>query len=233
MDPVRRLSGHRIESRPGASKACSEVFTVGGTDRQPCQTIMVRMDVTQLWSEIVLWCEAHAPVTAAALRPPDPVPDLAAIESELDVELPAELREWWLCCEGPDALVDVLPPFYTPYGASGGVRAWYDQRKLWMAQWDRPAGDYYAGSSGSSFHPVWIPIAGDGFSDELVVDLRPGPLWGCILEWEQEAAQVLRPEWSGILAMLRDVHRALTEGASAGYSHPTVTEDGRLDWQIS
>lgn len=194
---------------------------------------MVGMDVTQLWSEIVLWCQQHAPVTGSALRPPEPVPDFAALEGEFRADLPPELRDWWSCCAGPDALVDVLPPFYTPYGASGGLRAWRAQREHWVEQWQRPACDYYAGSAATSFHPAWIPIAGDGFSDELVVDLRPGPLRGCVLEWEQETALVTRPEWSGVRGMLRDVHRALTEGVSAGYSHPTVTEDGRLDWQIS
>lgn len=195
---------------------------------------MVRMDVTELWTEIVLWCRDHAPVTAAALRPPSPLPDLDALETELEVRLPADLREWWSCCGGTDdnVLADVLPPFYTPYGAVSAMEAWQEHRKKWTGQWDRPSCDYYAGSNGSSFHPAWIPIAGDGFSDELVVDLRPGSLQGCVLEWEQESAQVVRPEWRGVLAMLADVHRALSEGSPAGHSHPTVTEDGRLDWQI-
>jgi cell wall assembly regulator SMI1 len=195
---------------------------------------MLRMYVTELWTEIVLWLSDHAPVTAAALRPPSPAPDLAALEAEFDVQLPPDLREWWSCCGGTDAdvLADVLPPFYTPYGAHDALEAWYEHRKTWTARWERPACDYFAGGAGASFHPAWIPIAGDGFADELVVDLRPGPLRGCVLEWEHEAARVVRPEWVGVSAMLADVHRALTEGAPAGHSHPTVTEDGRLDWQI-
>ena len=193
---------------------------------------MVAMSVTRLWSEIVDWCHEHAPVTATALSSPEHAPDLAAIEARFGQRLPDDLREWWLRCAEPDGLVDVLPPFYTPYGASGALDAWYEHRETWKEQWDRPACDYYAGSGGSSFHPAWIPIAGDGFADELVVDLRPGPLHGCVLEWEQEASQVLRPGWSGVAAMLADVHRALTQGVLAGHSHPTVTEDGRLDWQI-
>ncbi|SDZ40949.1 Cell wall assembly regulator SMI1 [Saccharopolyspora shandongensis] len=194
---------------------------------------MIGMVVTELWTKIVLWLSEHAPVTAAALRSPEP-PDLAELEAEYAVELPVELRELWACCGGTDVdvLADVLPPFYTPYSAAQALQSWRDHRKNWTAQWDRPACDYYAGSPGSSFHPSWIPIAGDGFADELVVDLRPGPLTGCVLEWEQEAAQVLRPEWRGVGSMLADVHRSLTEGIPAGHSYPTVTEDGRLDWQI-
>ncbi len=195
---------------------------------------MAGMDVTQLWTKIVLWLGRHAPVTAAALRQPDPPPDLGRLETRFGVCLPPELREWWSCCGGTedDVLADVLPPFYTPYGAQRSWDVWSSLRNAWDGQWERPACDYYAGSPGSSFHPAWIPIAGDGFSDELVVDLRPGPLHGCVVEWEQEAARVTTPEWAGVSSMLADVHRALTEGAPAGHSHPTVTEDGRLDWQI-
>lgn len=196
---------------------------------------MIGMDVPELWSQIVRWLERYAPVTAAALRPPAQEPVFGELESEFAVDLPAELRALWTCCGGTDAdvLADVLPPFYTPYGAEQALHAWRDHRKNWTAQWERPACDYYAGSPGSSFHPLWIPVAGDGFADELVVDLRPGRLHGCVLEWEQETAQVLRPEWTGVAAMLADVGKSLTEGAPAGHSYPTVTEDGRLDWQIS
>lgn len=193
---------------------------------------MSGMDVTELWANIVRWLEDHAPVTAAALEP-DPA-ELVALEAEFHVQLPADLRAWWTCCGGTatDVLADVLPPFYTPYSPSAALRAWRGHRELWTARWERPSCDYYAGSAGSSFHPAWIPIAGDGFADELVVDLRPGPLHGCVLEWEQEAAQVERPEWQGVSAMLADVYRALTDGVPAGHSHATVTEDGKLDWQI-
>ena len=195
---------------------------------------MVRMDVTELWTNIVLWLGEHAPVTAAALLHPSPPPDFAALEAEFEIRLPDELREWWTCCggTGADVLADVLPPFYTPYGAEQALEVWRAHRKTWAAQWERPACDYYAGSAGSSYHPAWIPIAGDGFADELVVDLRPGAMRGCVLEWEQESAQVLRPEWKGVEAMLAEVHRALSEGVPAGHSYPTVTEDGRIDWQI-
>ena len=192
------------------------------------------MDVTQLWTKIVLWLGEHAPATAAALPQPATSLDVEYLEAEFGLRLPAELREWWSCCGGTesDVLADVLPPFYTPYGVGRSLRTWKRLRESWRTQWQRPLCDPRAGSPGSSYHPAWIPIAGDGFADELVVDLRPGPMRGCVLEWEQEAAQVLVTEWSGVTAMLTDVYRALTEGTPSGYSHPTVTEDGRLDWQI-
>ena len=191
------------------------------------------MDVSALWSDIMSWLADHAPVTAAALREPDPVPDADEVEGVFALELPADLHAWWACCDGTDCevLADVLPPFYTPYGARRSVEVWREHRKAW-AGWEGKNCDHYAGSAGTGFHPAWIPIAGDGFADELVVDLRPGPLRGCVLEWEQETSQAVRPEWTDVSAMLADVRRSLLQGTPAGHSHPTVTEDGRLDWQI-
>lgn len=189
------------------------------------------MDVTTLWTEIVLWLTNHAPTTAAVLRVPDPL-DVPALESEFRVELPDELRDWWSCCGGTedDVFADVLPPFYTPYGAERSLRTWQEYRKIWPSAQTAYAAP--AGTAEVGYHPAWIPIAGDGFADELVVDLRPGPLRGCVLEWEQESARSTSPEWSGVSTMLADVRRALREGGSAGHSHPTITEDGRLDWQV-
>lgn len=197
-------------------------------------TIMIEMHVTELWTRIVLWLGEHAPVTAAALSQPSAPVDSAGLAGVFEVEIPSDLCDWWSCCGGTvnGDFAEVLPPFYTPYSAEQALDAWQAHRKNWWSRWDRPACDYWAGSAGSSFHPAWIPIAGDGFADELIVDLRPGPLQGCVLEWEQEAAQVHRPEWSSVLAMLTDVHRALLEGTPCNHSHRTVTQDGRLDWQI-
>ncbi|PRW63791.1 SMI1/KNR4 family protein [Actinopolyspora mortivallis] len=195
---------------------------------------MIRMDVTLLWTEITVWLAEHAPATAAGLRRAVPPPDLDTLEEDFAVGLPSQLRQWWSCCGGADedTLVEVFPPCYTPYGAAGAWRVWSGFRELWGDRWQRPACDYYAGSAGSSFHPAWIPIAGDGFSDELVIDLRPGPLRGCVLAWEQETRRVGPPMWPDLATLLTDVHRALTEGTSAGYSRATVTAEGRLDWQI-
>lgn len=191
------------------------------------------MSVTDLWARIVHWLTDHAPVTGGALRSPPSAPAFGQLETELGVELPAELREWWKCCDGTggDVLADVLPPFYTPYSAAKAVESWRTHRARRDAA--RGAGEFCAGTTCTTgFHPAWIPIAGDGFSDELLVDLRPGRLHGCVVEWEHEAGQVHHPEWSGVHGMLTDVHRALSEGVPAGHAYPTVTEDGRLDWQI-
>ncbi len=191
------------------------------------------MEVIELWSDIVRWLDEHAPATAASLRVPDPALDLAGLVGEFALTLPADLVAWWRCCDGTDedVLADVLPPFYTPYGARRSIEVWRCHRRSWPGVEGRNC-SRRAGAEATGFHPAWVPIAGDGFADELVVDLRPGPLSGCVLEWEQETSQIARPEWADVSAMLTDVRRALVDGTPAGHSHPTVTQDGRLDWQV-
>lgn len=192
------------------------------------------MDVTRLWKKIELWLEDHAPVTAANLSPAGAPVELDAFERDVGLRFPTELKQWWSCCGGSvgDSFTEVIPPFYTPYAVGESWRVWSELRDEPSRRADGSIRAYQAGSGQSRFHPAWIPIAGDGFADELIVDLRSGPLHGCVMEWEQEAGRVGTPVWSTVETMLADIHRALTEGVPAGYCRATVTEDGRLDWQI-
>lgn len=190
------------------------------------------MEVAELWAEIEHWLRQHAPVTAAALRVPATARDFTAVQQELSAELPADLRAWWSCCDGtdPDVLAEVLPPFYTPYGMHKSLQEW--RAKCEQLPVGRAAGRQ-AGAHSQVFHPEWMPIAGDGYADELVVDLRPGPLRGCVLEWEKDAGRVQWCGWRSIRDMLGSVHRALTEGTAVVHSFPVVTEDGRLTWRVN
>src|SRR5690625_3202704 len=133
---------------------------------------MLEMSVTDLWTSIVYWLTEHAPATADALRAPSAPPDVTDLEREFQLAFPGELREWWRCCGGTadGVLADVLPPFYTPYGPAKAMESWRQHRQRFDDRWSRPSCAYYAGSAGSSFHPAWVPVAGDGFSDELLVD---------------------------------------------------------------
>ena len=63
--------------------------------------------------------------------------------------------------------------------------------------------------------------------------LRPGPLRGCVVEWDHELCQLTGPEWTSLAVMLREVATALENGSPVGHCVPAVTTDGRLDWRIS
>ncbi|GDY29186.1 glucan synthase [Gandjariella thermophila] len=195
---------------------------------------MVAVGVAEQWSQIVRWLSVHAPTTGAALRTMALPEDVLDLEHELGVQIPDELFTWWSVCGGVSTaeFAEVIPPFYTPYGPREALEAWRKHRKLWLDTWERPDCDVEAGSAARSYHPAWVPFAFDGLGDDLVIDLRPGPLRGCVLEWDHEVCQLNGPEWTSVDAMLAEVATALEHGSPVGHCQPAVTTDGRLDWRI-
>ncbi|HEY8373048.1 MAG TPA: SMI1/KNR4 family protein [Pseudonocardiaceae bacterium] len=191
------------------------------------------MGVNGGWTRLRNWLARYAPVTHEVLRDGATESDLQVLEQEIGVELPPDLREWWMACDGAQEgeFAEVLPPFYTPYSVVGALEAWRGHRKVWLDSWSAPQAAPEAGGPANSYHPAWVPLAFDGVGNDLVVDLRPGPLRGCVLEWDHEACRVEGPQWPGVAAMLEAVVYAVTTGTQLGHSLPTVTPDGRLDWR--
>lgn len=54
------------------------------------------------WGRIEAWLQAHAPASAALLRPPAGDADIAAAEAAMGVELPATLAAWYRIHDGVD-----------------------------------------------------------------------------------------------------------------------------------
>ncbi|SHG49671.1 SMI1/KNR4 family protein [Streptoalloteichus hindustanus] len=192
------------------------------------------MGVTESWARLLGWLGEHAPTTYEVIRPGAADADIDALERELEERLPTELREWWRSCDGTEdgVFAELFPPFYTPYSVTGALDSWRSWRKTWRDRWDEPDCDPEAGDAGFSYHPAWVPIAFDGCGDDLVVDLRPGAARGCVLEWDHELCQVLKPEWPSLTAMLDEIVESLETGSRVGHCEPSVTWDGRLDWRI-
>ncbi|WP_188317044.1 SMI1/KNR4 family protein [Solihabitans fulvus] len=191
------------------------------------------MGVTKHWNRIVRWLAEHAPATGSVLRSrPDRV-GLRELTEQTGLDLPADLREWWNLCDGTDrlAFAEILPPFYTPYGPAAALRSWQVKRRMWAETWIESDAGPSAGSPAYGFHPAWLPIAFDGCGDALVVDLRPGPAHGCVLEWDRMLCKVLTFEWPSVPAMLDDVATALETHSRVRHCDPTITIEGRLDWR--
>ncbi|AHI01379.1 hypothetical protein GCM10010174_10210 [Kutzneria viridogrisea] len=193
------------------------------------------MAVADAWGRIVRWLSFYAPTTGSLLRSMADREDVVILEQEIGTELPDALIEWWSVCGGTEqsAFAEVIPPFYTPHGPQAALDAWRVQRKLWADTWDTPDCGVEAGSPGRSFHPLWVPFAFDGLGDALVIDLRPGELRGCVLEWDHELSQAREPEWTSIGEMLDQVATALEERSKVRHSFPETTTDGRLDWRTN
>jgi hypothetical protein len=86
------------------------------------------------------------------------------------------------------------------YGAS-------PERSFWGG--DGAAGDECRGGWQPEF-ASFVPIANSGTGDCLVVDLRPGPLRGCAMEWYNHGGLAAR--WPSVTAMLTDIADALEHG---------------------
>lgn len=174
------------------------------------------------------WLGEHAPATGSVLRPPEDPSAVLALAQETGVEPPGDLRTWWSVCGGTGQLAyaEVLPPFYTPIGPSDSLRSWRLKRPFWSADLDSEAGAPTVG-----FHPMWLPIAFDGCGDALAVDLRPGALSGCVVEWDRQRGEMAKPEWVCVEEMLDQVATALEHRGRLGHCEPLVTHDGRLDWR--
>ncbi|MFC6089525.1 SMI1/KNR4 family protein [Saccharothrix lopnurensis] len=180
------------------------------------------------WDRIVAWLDEHAPLTAEAFVPPEDDSAVEALEVATGLAPPGDLRAWWSVCGGTAdlAYAEVLPPFYTPLGPSDALRSWRLKRRFWPADPDSEAGSPTVG-----FHPRWLPIAFDGCGDALALDLRPGVLSGCVVEWDREAGGMVKPEWTGLDEMLDRIATALEHRGRLGHCEPLVGADGRLGWR--
>ncbi|MBY8849741.1 SMI1/KNR4 family protein [Saccharothrix sp. MB29] len=176
------------------------------------------------------WLDDHAPSTRAVFAPPEGPAAVEALVAATGLDPPDDLRAWWAVCGGTAdlAFAEVLPPFYTPLGPSDSLRSWRLKERFWPGD---PATE--AGTPTTGFHPRWLPIAFDGCGDALAVDLRPGVLSGCVVEWDREAGEMLKPQWTSIGEMLDGIATALEHRGALGHCEPLVTTDGRLGWRTN
>jgi cell wall assembly regulator SMI1 len=199
------------------------------------ETMFQPDDVRTTWGRIVEWLAEHAPETAAALAPPAPADQLAIAESELDFPLPPELSAWWSVQGGVRQVVlgGVLGG-YAPYGLADMMatrRLMLDIADQVWDEWSRTAGAREpAGGHAWAFLPTLVPIARNGSGDDLVVDLRSGPLRGCVKAYDHEQGALFPPPWPSLTALLTDVAASLAGGTALGNLVPAVS-DGRLSWQ--
>lgn len=197
--------------------------------------------VDAAWDRIAAWLAGHAPATSDCLNPPAADAAIADAEHTLGRPFPADLVRWWQRVDGARVLIgraNLFPPFYLPCGPAymlGEWRTWQDVYLDPALGGPNAAGalealaETPAGSPVMVFVPAFVPIAIDGAGGNLVVDLRPGPRYGCVLGFSADSGSS-GPHWDSVAAMLDDVATALELNTpSAGYV-PIVTADRTLDW---
>lgn len=90
-----------------------------------------------------------------------------------------------------------------------------------------------AGTYSGAWCRTFIPVGDYTTGDFLFIDLRSGPLNGCIREWEDGVAYPRGVTWNSVASMLADIDEALRTGQRGDDETgkiPTV-EDGALKWE--
>ena len=158
--------------------------------------------VRDSWDRIGIQLRGHARTTP--IRPAADAGSLDAVEAELAVTLPADVRAWW-------ALGDVSADYWIPGPfAPVALEEALDARETWLlvAQEDGLLSDG-DGEEEACFLPEFVPIAMSPGGDGLVVGLRPGEHHGAVFLWDHERWGLGAPLWPSTGSMLRDVAVAL------------------------
>ncbi|WP_032376100.1 SMI1/KNR4 family protein [Rhodococcoides fascians] len=185
-------------------------------------------DVGQQWARVAQWLNVHQTHQPAAGAEPEAITEA---EARSGVTWPTELRELFRQVNGIPA--DSWFPLF-PSHHLFDLEQVIDEREVELEVWSQfgdeaEQGGSNAGDPAGTWLPEFIPFAGvDGYF--LFVDSRPGPLWGCVSEFEKVGADDRGPQWISLSAMLADLADALdTGGTFAEVWCPSIV-DGQLEW---
>jgi cell wall assembly regulator SMI1 len=206
--------------------------------------------VEDSWTRIVDWLSRSAPSTAAQLAAPPSADEVAGAAKVVGRELPDDLARWWLVAGfSPDAVHPLLPWLHVPLTIPDALEA----RRFWLDLHVRMGEAIVSGDAGEpshAFQSAFLPVAADRSGQYLFVDLRDGPLRGCVGQWDHERSFDDAIRWPSVTEMLSDVADALWHGVPAMTFHAAgrlrhfagypevpvdtyrarVTESGHLAW---
>jgi cell wall assembly regulator SMI1 len=207
--------------------------------------------VEESWTRIVDWLTRLAPATMRQLTAAPPTADeIAHAAKTIGREFPEDLVRWWLVAGfSPESVHPVLPWLHVPLTISDALEA----RRFWLDLHVRMGEAIVAGEAGEpshAFQSAFVPIAADRSGQYLFVDLRDGPLRGCVAQWDHERSFDDAIRWASVADMLSDVADALCLGVPAMTFHAAarlrhfaghpevpvdtyrvrITETGHLAW---
>jgi cell wall assembly regulator SMI1 len=186
--------------------------------------------VEQSWTRVISWLHDNAPATVAKIRPPAGGDAVAAAEAAFPVSWTSDLREWYALQDGES--MEVLWRCVLPHWEILSLDGVVAEAQMWAGifdgEGDAPA---MAGEMAFTFLPEFVPIGDDGCGNSLFVDLRPGPLHGCVTEFSAEDPTG-DPSWPSVSGMLEDLADSLESGAECDGWTPSVVE-GELSWDLA
>jgi cell wall assembly regulator SMI1 len=190
----------------------------------------VDVPIEESWRRIATWLARHAPVTAAAIRPPAAAEEVGRTARAVARPLPDDLLGWWALMDGiaedDYRAGSPIPPVYMPLPVTEVREQFAALARFADEECCVPGGVHAtaAGESSFSFCTATVPICRDLGGNVLVADLRDGPRRGCVMEWTAEDGY-LGTGWAGTAAMLADVAVRLDDPART-----EIVEGGSLQW---
>ena len=195
---------------------------------------MVAFDTTS-WDDIREWMSVHAPASFELLAPAQPNGSVH-VRKATELELP-ELVSGFLDSVGGMVLGDGdgLWGAYWPLTPDDAVAKTLEQRAsrpaevlLALEQRDQKE----AGEPAGAWLDQFVAL-GDAFSgDFLALDLRPGPMSGCVRLFVRDSAAVAAPVWPDVQSMVDQLSAALRNQSAVIGWMPGV-EDGLLVWDVA
>lgn len=202
------------------------------------------------WNGLLDELAELAPLTRGLVRPPRPSGEVEGVLGRLPVRVPDLVLAWFALHDGvawgsppvPTIAGSVLP-FATPLSVHESVRDTLMIHEIWSAsddalEFDRqnPGDDprrLHAGHSVGTWLDEYLLIAADGMGGGIFIDLRPGPLHGCLRNWDKVDADGYGDELvaESLPDLLGAVRAGLRTRAPVAGWVPTVNE-GAIDWDV-
>ncbi|MFD7459328.1 MULTISPECIES: SMI1/KNR4 family protein [unclassified Streptomyces] len=183
------------------------------------------------WTRIETWLRQHAPRTFERLPAPAAQDDIRALEQELDLTVPADVRAFYLVRNGTGPASDFDWPvsgddpqptgYFLPGGEGIGP---LDMLSVWF---NGPAG---AEGLDDQPHQRHLPVSAgdpDGFYG-LYTDCTPGGGYGLIGSYGE--AEIPSPGEETFAAYLTQLADALWAGRGLEDTAAPHVADGRLVW---
>lgn len=186
------------------------------------------------WNRLTQWSRTNMAEAAQHVIDGADPEEITSAQAGIGLPWPSELIVFYRLAH-PTAFLTPLGHFFTLDEMLTARRAQVDSRIEFarsLVDWDDPfavqASDVEpAGSEAFAFLDAFVPLAGrDG--DFYVVDIRPGPLHGCVSDLDREGDSSMR--WHSLADMIADLTDSLEIGlAFADIWVPELVKGG-LVW---
>ncbi|MFC6012282.1 SMI1/KNR4 family protein [Nocardia lasii] len=196
----------------------------------PTRSATSPSSVTEQWTRVATWLRAN--LSSVALNGAEPA-DLARAVEATNIPWPEELSTLFTHINGfPREHWVQLFPTHELFDLDRLVTEHHIELDVWGEfgeELEAPAPA--AGDPAGTYLPQFLPFAGrDG--NLLFVDTRPGPLHGCVTEFDKVGADDDGPRWTALSAMLADLAHSLETGTTFDRQWLPTVEAGQLLWQF-